>query len=524
MSAPVVLVLDDVHVLSNREGRDALSVLAEHVPAGSLLVLSGRDAPPLPVARLRAEGRIVEIGQVDLALTREAAAALLKDAGLSLGETEVREVHRRTEGWPAGVYLAALCLRQGGTMPGHTVSFGGDDRLVAEYIESEFLSRISEHDRLFLTRTAVLDRLTGPLCEAVLDMPGSAATLDDLARSNLLLVPLDRRRRWYRYHRLFRDMLLSELERRDPSLIPVLQRRASTWYAENGLADQAVEYAIAAGDVSQTARLVDQLGLAAFRQGRTGTLDRWLSWLADRGAIEQRPTLMVQACICSAMGGRPAEADRWADAIDRWQYGDRSEAGGPRRRSVGGRVASRPVSRRRRADARRRRRRDRGTHRRRHYTGRGLDKAGVSRMPSAATSRLRTRCWLTRLTPAGMLSRRTVLVQGLCQRASLAMARGDWGLGGGNWGPRPLLSCATRGWPELRDASRVRNASAGGGAPRTYRRRASRTGQLAQRLRPMLTYALPCPLPPRGSSWPARTSLWLTSPAPGPSCGRSIRS
>jgi LuxR family maltose regulon positive regulatory protein len=491
MSAPVVLVLDDVHVLSNREGRDALSVLAEHVPAGSLLVLSGRDAPPLPVARLRAEGRIVEIGQVDLALTREAAAALLKDAGLSLGETEVREVHRRTEGWPAGVYLAALCLRQGGTMPGHTVSFGGDDRLVAEYIESEFLSRISEHDRLFLTRTAVLDRLTGPLCEAVLDMPGSAATLDDLARSNLLLVPLDRRRRWYRYHRLFRDMLLSELERRDPSLIPVLQRRASTWYAENGLADQAVEYAIAAGDVSQTARLVDQLGLAAFRQGRTGTLDRWLSWLADRGAIEQRPTLMVQACICSAMGGRPAEADRWADAIDRWQYGDRS--GPADRADEAWAAALRAV----------------------------LCRGGVERMRVDVEDAI---AGLTAagITPAEVLIRRgiayalcgdikaadamlvdaidtggdvvapDVLVQGLCQRASLAMARGDWGL---------AEKLGTQAAAVLRDAgmgqSYVTPLVCG-----TQARVAAHRGRIAdarrelvnsQRLRPMLTYALPCP-------------------------------
>ena len=149
------------------------------------------------------------------------AAALLRAAGVALGADEVAELHRRTEGWPAGLYLAALYLREGGSLGNAAVSFGGDDRLVSEYMESEFLARISQRQRVFLTRTAVLERMSGPLCEAVLELPGAAATLADLARSNLLLVPLDRRGRWYRYHHLFRDMLLAELERLEPGLMPV---------------------------------------------------------------------------------------------------------------------------------------------------------------------------------------------------------------------------------------------------------------------------------------------------------------
>jgi hypothetical protein len=216
MNMPLVLVLDDVHLLHKTESRDALSVLADHVPGGSRLVLAGRNEPPLRTARLRAEGRISEIGPDDLSLTREEATSLLRAAGVRLCEDDLTTLHQRTEGWPAGLYLAALYLREGGSLGTAAVSFGGDDRLVSEYMEAEFLARVSQRHRVFLTRTAVLERMSGPLCEAVLELPGSAATLAELSQSNLLLVPLDRRRMWYRYHHLFRDMLLAELERLEP--------------------------------------------------------------------------------------------------------------------------------------------------------------------------------------------------------------------------------------------------------------------------------------------------------------------
>jgi LuxR family maltose regulon positive regulatory protein len=192
MTVPVVLVLDDVHLLRNRECRDALSVLADHVPPGSRLVLAGRGEPPLRIARLRAEGQVLEIGPGDLVLSRPEAAALLRSAGVALGEDDVATLHQRTEGWPAGLFLAALYLREGGPLGTAATSFGGDDRLVSEYMQSEFLERISQQDRVFLTQTAVLEQMSGPLCDAVLELPGSAAILADLAQSNLLLVPLDR--------------------------------------------------------------------------------------------------------------------------------------------------------------------------------------------------------------------------------------------------------------------------------------------------------------------------------------------
>ena len=326
MTSPVVLVLDNVHVLYDPNCLVALSVLADHVPAGSRLVLAGRDALPLRIARLRAGSRILEIGPRDLALTHEEASSLLHNAGVSVSEDDVAELHWQAEGWPAGLYLAALRLKEGGQVATEADAFRGDDRLVSEYMESEFLAPISRQQRVFLTRTAVLERLCGPLCEAVLDQPGAAATLADLARSNALLVPLDSQTEWYRYHHLFRDMLLAELRRREPELIPVLRRRAAGWCARNDLPEEAVEYTIAAGDVDMAAALVGKLGVRAYRQGNIAAVQRWLRWLEDRGGTVGHPMVAVMAGFLSAVTGRAAEVERWANVVDRWQYG---EASGP---------------------------------------------------------------------------------------------------------------------------------------------------------------------------------------------------
>jgi LuxR family maltose regulon positive regulatory protein len=326
MTTPAVLVLDDVHVLHNSECRAALSVLAEHVPEGSRLVLAGRTDPPLRIARLRAEGRIVQIGLGDLSLTVKETAALLGAAQVVLGDDDVAQLHRRTEGWPVGLYLAALYLREGGSAGGAATSFGGDDRLVSEYVESEFLARISSSQRVFLTRTAVLERLSGSLCDAVLNMPGSAAVLAGLARSNLLLVPLDRRGEWYRYHHLFRDLLQAELERAEPDLLPVLRRRAATWYLQQDLPEEALEYAILAEDVDTVARLVQTLWRPVYTRGRTATLQHWFRWLEERGGIEGHPLVAMNAAFLAEMTGQPVQAERWADAVDRWQYLDASPA------------------------------------------------------------------------------------------------------------------------------------------------------------------------------------------------------
>jgi LuxR family maltose regulon positive regulatory protein len=317
MSSPVVLVLDDVHELQDRECWAALSMLADHVPRGSRLVLASQRQPPLRVARLRAEGRVMEIGPRELSLTRQEASSLLRNAGLTLGAEDVAVLHRRTEGWPAGLYLAALYLREGGPLANAAVSFGGGDRLVSEYMESEFLARISRRHRLFLTRTAVLERMCGPLCDAVLEQSGSATVLADLERSNLLLVPLGRRNEWYRYHHLSRDMLRAELQRVEPGLLPVLQRRAAQWYERDGAPGEALEYRMKAGDADAAASLVGTLGFATYQRGQAATAERWLGWLEDHGALENHQAVAVLAAMLPAMTGKPADAERRAAIAER---------------------------------------------------------------------------------------------------------------------------------------------------------------------------------------------------------------
>ncbi len=286
------------------------------MPDGSRLALAGRAEPPLRIARLRAEGKILEIGPRDLSFTREEASSLLRDAGVVLGQEEMAELHDRTEGWPAGLYLAALYLREGGPFAGAAVSFGGDDRLVSEYMESEFLSRVSRRQRVFLTRTAVLERMSGPLCDAVLELPGSAAILAGLERSNLLLVPLDRRGHWYRYHHLCRDMLLADLHRQEPDLIPALHRRAAQWHERNGQPGEALEYWMKAGQADSAARLVGTLAFPAYQQGRVATSERWFRWLEDHGPTANQPAAAVLAAMISALTGKPGQAEGWAEAAD----------------------------------------------------------------------------------------------------------------------------------------------------------------------------------------------------------------
>ena len=485
MTVPVVLVLDDVHLLHNRDCRDALSVLADHVPYGSRLVLAGRDEPPLRIARLRAEGRILEIGPGDLMLSREEAASLLRLAEVPLGEDDVTVLHQRTEGWPVGLYLAALYLREGGPLGTAAVSFGGADRLVSEYMESEFLERISQRHRTFLTRTAVLERICGPLCEAVLELPGSAAALADLARSNLLLVPLDRRGQWFRYHHLFRDMLLAELERQEPSLMPVLRRRAAGWCLRNDMREEALEYSIAAEDVDTVARLVQSQWLPTDRQGRFATLQRWFRWLDERGGIAGHPMVAVWAALLAAETGRSAEAERWTDIVDRWQYEDAArpdDASAEAWAAVVRAILCRRGIEQMRADA--------------DEAAQKLAAASIA-TPVAALCQGIARILSGDLDEGDAYLQDAVgvaeevgayetLSEALGQRSLLAMARGDWsqaeilagqaGTALRHIGMETLLGCAVQ----------ARAALHRGDVPAARQHLAS-----AQRLRPVVTYAMP---------------------------------
>ena len=208
---PVALVLDDAEAITNQECIDTITELALSFPAGSRFAIASRDTLLLPAARLRAHGGIVEIGADDLAMSDREAAVLLSGAGVGVGAHDVDALVQRTEGWPAGLYLAALAMRAGSPRAEAGFSVTGDDRFVGDYLRSELLDRVSRAEVTFLTRTAILDRMCGGLCDAVVGRTGSSRTLEQLESRNLLVVPLDRRREWYRYHHLFRELLHAEL-------------------------------------------------------------------------------------------------------------------------------------------------------------------------------------------------------------------------------------------------------------------------------------------------------------------------
>lgn len=313
---PFVLVLDDVDELENRDCLDAVTILAGHIPPGSQLVLCGRGAAEVPLPRMRVDGTLLEIGPTELALSDDEAHLLVAGAGVELSREASADLNARTEGWAAGLYLAALSLDRSANAAGVS-TFAGDDRLVTDYIRSELLSRLDPVTVGFLTRTSVLDRLSGPLCDAVLETPGSAELLESLERANRFVVPLDNSRGWFRYHHLFRDVLRGELERREPGSIPVLCRRAAAWCTANGLHAQAIDYAAAAGDVAEVARLVGIAAFPTYRSGRVATVERWLDSFDDPELLEAYPALATFGAFIHALRGRPADAARFAAAVER---------------------------------------------------------------------------------------------------------------------------------------------------------------------------------------------------------------
>jgi ATP/maltotriose-dependent transcriptional regulator MalT len=257
---PVVLVLDDVHLLQDPQGLDAVVMLVDHLPQGSQLAILSRGEPPLPMARWRAQGRLAGLGPRELAMSPVEAGSLLGAAGVELADAEVAELTRRAEGWPVALYLAALAHKAGGRRGTAGFAFTGDDRFLADYLHAELLAHLPTERVAFLTRTAVLDHLSGPLCDAILETSGSAAVLASLERSNLLVVPLDRQRDWYRYHPLFRELLRGELERHEPELVGELTRRAAHWCQHHGLPEAAIGYAMDAGDTDLAARVAIHYG------------------------------------------------------------------------------------------------------------------------------------------------------------------------------------------------------------------------------------------------------------------------
>jgi LuxR family maltose regulon positive regulatory protein len=316
MASEHLLVLDDVHLVSGSFSRDAIAALALHVGRGSQIVLSGRGSDGLPIARLRAAQGLLEIGVADLALDEAETRAVLAHAGVPRSRDDALLLAVRTEGWAIGVYLAALSLSAHTTMSDTLASFTGEDRYVVDYVRSEFLEGLAPLDVRFLTETAILDRLSGPLCDAVLQTTGSARKLEEFERSNLNLVPLDRVRERYRYHHLFRDALRSELMRREPEAVSALHRRAAAWLEGNGEAVAAVEHALAGDDLELVERLIAPLVLALESTGRGATSRRWLDAIGPE-ALERLPALALAAGWFAALGADHANAQRWLVIAER---------------------------------------------------------------------------------------------------------------------------------------------------------------------------------------------------------------
>jgi len=289
----VVLVLDDYHVIDSPEIHGSVAFLLAHLPPHAHLVIASRADPPLPLATLRARGDLLEIRAADLRFTSDEAAAYLNDAmDLTLAPADVERLEARTEGWIAALQLAALSLQGRDDVEGFVAEFAGDDRFVLDYLVGEVLDRQSAEVREFLLQTSVLSRLTGPLCDAVTNQTGSRATLEQLDRDNLFLVPLDDRRTWYRYHHLFADMLRSRLLDTDPGQVAELHRRASHWYEANGDPVEAITHAMTGGHLERAAQLIELTALEMSRHRQEATIRQWLEAMPER-IFRDRPVLAI---------------------------------------------------------------------------------------------------------------------------------------------------------------------------------------------------------------------------------------
>ena len=293
LDADVALILDDYHLIESRPIHEALNFLIEHLPPRFHLVIATRTDPPLPLARLRARDELNELRAADLRFTSEEAAPFFNQVmGFKLSPEEIAELETRTEGWIAGLQMAALAMRDRADIPGFIEAFTGSNRYVLDYLVEEVLNQQPEGVRSFLLETSVLGRMCGPLCEAVTGRPDAQEILERLEHANLFVVPLDDERRWYRYHHLFADVLRQRLRQVRLGLVPELHRRASAWFEWEDLAQETIEHALAAADWQRATRLLVQTVPSLVFRGQFYTALAWLDALPD-GIVRAHPTLCV---------------------------------------------------------------------------------------------------------------------------------------------------------------------------------------------------------------------------------------
>ena len=313
------LILDDFHRLGSGPSRDSIAWLVEHAPASFQLVLSTRNEPALPLAGFRAHGELLELRADDLEFSAEEADLLLNDRlGLGLARAEVDELVQRTEGWPAGLYLAALSLRGAEDRHAFVNRFGGTSRHVVDFLVDEVLETYDPALQTLMLRCSVLERLCGPLCDALLEQDGSAEQLSELARTNLFLRPLDDHGEWYRFHHLFSQLLRVELEHREPGLGPTLHRRASAWHRDHGSVGEAIEHALDAGAFADAGELISANWVETVNVCRQATVLAWLERFPGEVLDSSAVLMAVKAWVLSmcAMRDEAMEAMAAVDKLD----------------------------------------------------------------------------------------------------------------------------------------------------------------------------------------------------------------
>jgi LuxR family maltose regulon positive regulatory protein len=325
----VALVLDDFHEIEAEAIHRAVAYLLDHLPARLRLVIASRTDPPLPLGRLRARGQLVELRAADLRFTaREASAFLNRAMGLGLSPADVATLEARTEGWIAGLQLAALSMRGRDDMPSFLAAFSGDNRFVADYLVEEILERQPDDVRSFLLATSILERLSGPLCDAVTGRGGSVDLLERLERNNLFIVPLDDGRRWYRYHHLFADVLRARARAHEPDRFSTLHQRASAWFESGGYTPDAIRHALAAGVAEHAADLIEAEWPSMERTGHYAT---WLAWVRELpdAVIRARPVLVMGYAWALLNAGELESGEERLGEVERWLEGAASSGGEP---------------------------------------------------------------------------------------------------------------------------------------------------------------------------------------------------
>jgi LuxR family maltose regulon positive regulatory protein len=307
---PFILALDELERITAPDALEIVAALCRGMPPGAQLALASRTEPQVGLGRLRVRRMLTELGIGELTMTRGECAALLATIGLELSPRQLDAIARRTEGWPAALYLAGLALSES-TDPGRAVArFTGDDRIVVDYLREEFLLPASGNRAAFLRQAALLEGLSGPLCDFALGRDDSGIVLDEMRRSNMLLVPLDRRGEWYRLHPLLQEMLRAELHRTESAAAPAIHRRASEWWSAAGDPDQAIHHAIAAGDEQLAGRLLFAAVPEYSTRGRNATLIGWLDLLGERGVAASPGASLTAAWAEMTLGDGP-RAERW---------------------------------------------------------------------------------------------------------------------------------------------------------------------------------------------------------------------